>query len=71
VLTEKTSREPNAPSKRRFLRGALKWRSLGPIADDEQFESAILRKQSTGRIEQNTHTFCGNEPALKRDDRNM
>jgi len=71
LLAPKTSCKLNAPGKRWFLGEAFKRRALGPVADDEQLERPVLRNQSTGRFEQDAHALGGDEPALKRDNRNL
>jgi hypothetical protein len=71
LLAPQTSCKPNAPGKRWFMGEAFKRRTLGPVADDEQLERPILRKQSTDGFEQDAHALGGDEPALKRDNRNL
>ena len=65
----KASREAHLPGKRRDLGEALERSALRPIADDEEFELAVLGKQDAGRLEQDPNTFGSDQPALEGDNR--
>ncbi len=61
----------DAPSKRRFLRETFKGGTLRPVADDEQLERSILRKQDARSVQQDPNALCIDQPALKRHNRNL
>jgi len=67
--SQKTSRKPNMARKRCVLRMALEGGALRAVANDEEFERAILRKQSARSFEKNPGPFRGDQPALKGDNR--
>ena len=66
-------RRPAKQRARREARSRLALKSLAfrPVADDEQFERAILHNQNARRLEQSSYALGRDRPALKDDYRRM
>src|SRR5882724_10482587 len=67
--TVETAGETNLRIQLRLAGELLQRSALRPVADDQEFERLFLPAQDARSFEQQSHTFGGNEPSLKRKNR--